>query len=117
MNTWTPRCPATKNSILLWRRAEEEIRKVESERPLEGEPSSRFLKKERLHPNISNGNERNQLTSHWQVEGSGSKSESLNKTQHSYLLKDTIVEVEAELLPMEGNPPSECWNLERNQIP
>ena len=44
----------TKNSILLWRRAEEEIRKVESERPLEGEPSSRLLEKERLHPNISN---------------------------------------------------------------
>ena len=43
----------TKNSILLWRRAER-IRKVESERPLEGEPSSRLLEKERLHPNISN---------------------------------------------------------------
>ena len=44
----------TKNSILLRRKAEEEgIRKVESERPLEGEPNSRHLEKERLHPNIS----------------------------------------------------------------
>ena len=55
------------------------------------------------------------MTSHWQVEGSGSKSENLSK-QHSYLLKDTIIEVEAEPLPLEGIPPSECWNLERNHI-
>ena len=106
----------TKNSILLWRGAEEEIRKVESERPLEDEPHSRLLEKGRLHPNISNRNGRNQLTSHWQVEGSGSKSNSLNKTKHSYLLKDTIIEVKAEPLPVEGIPPSECWNLERNDI-
>ena len=44
----------TKNRTVLRRRAEEEIRKVESERPLEGEPSTRLLEKERLHPNISN---------------------------------------------------------------
>ena len=36
--------------------------------------------------------------------------------QHSYLLKDTIIEVEAEPLPLEGIPPSECWNLVRNHI-
>ena len=73
----------TKSSILRRRskKAEEdEIRKVESERPLECEPSSRLLEKERLHKNISNRNERNQLTSHWQVEGSGSKSEKLHNT-------------------------------------
>ena len=101
----------TKNSILLWRTAEEEIRKVESERPLECEPSSRMLEKERLHINFSNRNGRNQLTSHWQVEGSGSKIQI-----HSYLLKDINKEVEAEPLPLEGIPPSECWNLERNNI-
>ena len=27
-----------------------------------------------------------------------------------------MIEVEAEPLPMEGIPPSECWNLERNHI-
>ena len=32
------------------------------------------------------------------MEGSGSKSESLNETHHSGLLKDTIIEVEAEAL-------------------
>ena len=55
------------------------------------------------------------MTSHWQVEGSGSKSDNLSKTT---LLspKDTIIEVEAEPLPLEGIPPSECWNLERNHI-
>ena len=51
------------------------------------------------------------------MEGSGSKSESLNETKHSYLLKDTMIEVEAEPLPVEGTPPLECWNLERNHIP
>ena len=61
--------------------------------------------------------EKNQLTSHWQVEGSGSRCESLKDTNHSYLLKDIIIEVEAEPLPLEGIPPSECWNLEWNHIP
>ena len=89
----------TKNSILLWRRAEEEIRKVESERPLACESSSRMLEKERLHINISNRNGRNQLTSHWQVEGSWSKSEITQN--HSYPLKDINKEVEAEPLPLE----------------
>ena len=70
----------TKNSILLWRRAEEEIRKVESERLLGGEPSSRLLEKEKLHPNIPNRNGRNQLTSHWPAEGSESKSVKLHNT-------------------------------------
>ena len=80
-------------------------------------PSSRFLEKKRLTPKHFKWNGRNQLTSHWQVEGSGTKSESLNITKHSYLLKDTMIEVEAEPLPVEGIPPSECWNLERNHIP
>ena len=43
------------------------------------------------------------MTSHWQAEGSGSKSESLNDTNHSYLLKDILKEVEAEALgPVSG---------------
>ena len=60
---------------------EDEIRKVESERPLEGENQvPDFWKEKGCHPN-ENG--RNQLTSQWQVEGSGSKSESLNEANHS----------------------------------
>ena len=96
----------TKNSFLLWRRAEEGIRKVESERPLEGEPSSRLLEKERIHPNISNRNGRNQLTSHWQVEGSGSKSEKLHNT-NALLSPEGHQQrgQEAEPLPLEGIPP------------
>ena len=73
----------TKSSILLRRskKAEEdEIRKVESERPLECEPSYTMLEKRKAAHNISNKNGRNQLTSHWQVEGSGSKSEKLQYT-------------------------------------
>ena len=78
---------------------------------------NQFAGKRKAPPKHFKRNERNQLTSHWQVEESGSKSESLSKTLHSYLLKDTIIEVEAGPLPVEGIPPSECWNLERNHIP
>ena len=98
----------TKSSILLRRskKAEEdEIRKVESEKPLECEPSSRMLEKERLHINISNRNGRNQLTSHWQVEGSGSKSEKLHNTNPQYRRETYIgLPQEAETESLQAAP-------------
>ena len=113
----------TKNSILLRRIAEDEgIRKVESERPWEGKPNfvpeywknkgctQTFQMKWKKSVDL--------IMSHWQVEGSGGKSESLNDTNHSYPLKDiTKRRLRLLPLPLEGIPPSECWNLEWNHSP
>ena len=59
---------------------EDKIRKVESERPLEGETKFQISGKRKA------GTQTFQwkwLTSHYQVEGSGNKSESLNYANHS----------------------------------
>ena len=70
----------TKNSILLRKkkRKKKESGKWNLRDHWKVKPSSRFMEKERLHSNISIKMDKNQLTSHCQVEGSESKIERLN---------------------------------------